>query len=76
MDGVKVCCHPRREVPDRKLQLNADAPRTWAAQRREEVPVDGGGKFLDCVWRFEHFSILYYMGPLERKYLVSIIPDR
>ena len=33
------------------------------AQRREEAPVDGGGKVLDCIWWLEHFAINYKRGP-------------
>ena len=59
MDGVKVGRFPRREVPDGKLQLDAHPPRARTAQRREEAPVNGGGKLLDCIWWLEHFAVNY-----------------
>ena len=59
MDGVKVGRLPGRTVPDGKLQLDAHTPRARAAQRREEAPVDGGGKVLNCIWWLEHFTINY-----------------
>ena len=59
MDGVKVGRFAGRAVPDGKLQLNAYPPRARTAQRREEAPVDGRGKVLDCVWWLEHFAINY-----------------
>ena len=59
VDGVKVGRLPGRKVPDGKLQLDAHPPRARAAQRREEAPVNGGGKILDCVWWLEHFAVNY-----------------